>query len=83
MVKLFLYYLCKNTNNMKSGIKNSNISIQIYDGIEVIAKNETYTDINSAKESAKRIIDSQKNIDPSTTAYAIVWDHKKMVGYFD
>ena len=69
---------------MGKDYRNSNIiSVHIYDGTSIVAKNDAFKDIASAKESAERIINTQKKIDPSTTAYACVWSGKKMVGYID
>lgn len=69
---------------MATSNKNSNIiTVEIYDGLKLYAKCDTFTDLITAQLSAKRIISSQKKIDPSTSAYALVWNGKTMVNYID
>lgn len=69
---------------MKKDYRNSNIiSVHIYDGTSIFAKNDDFKDIITAKQSAERIIKTQKEIDPSTTAYACIWIGNKMVSYID
>ena len=77
--------MSKSKSNKKSNILNSGtgISVQIYDGINIFAKSDNFTNVESAITSAKRIIESQKAIDPSMTAYAVVWNKRNMIGYFD
>ena len=67
--------------------KNSNIlpkySVQIYDGMTLICSSN-FNDETKAKNSASRIIEHQKKLmGSSMTAYAMVFDNKKMLYYFD
>ena len=48
---------------------------------EVASK--VFTNKWEAISSAKRIIKSQNNINPDTTAYAMVWAGKQMIEYID
>ena len=69
---------------MASVNKNSNIiRVEIYDGLKLFAKCDTFTDLVKAQVSTKRIINHQKMIDPSTTAYAVIWYGKNMINYID
>ena len=73
----------------KSNKKNSNVfaekgfKVMICDGLQTICSS-TFSDVNQAHDSALRIINHQKKImGDSMTAYAMVFDHKKMLYYFD
>lgn len=69
---------------MGKDYRNSNIiSVHIYNGTTIVAKSDAFKNILAAKLSAERIIKNQKNIDPSTTAYAVVWKGRQMVEYID
>jgi hypothetical protein len=70
----------KNSNIISSG----KFSVKIYDGMKLICGNDSYTDENKAREAAERIINHQKKLlGDSMTAYAMVFDNKKMLYYFD
>lgn len=73
----------------KSNKKNSNVfaeegfKVMICDGLQTICSS-TFQDVTKAHDSALRIINHQKKlIGDSMTAYAMVFDHKKMLYYFD
>ncbi len=73
----------------KSNKKNSNVfaeegfKVMICDGLQTICSS-TFPDVTQAHDSALRIINHQKKImGDSMTAYAMVFDHKKMLYYFD
>lgn len=68
---------------MKENNSVTTYSVFIYDGTEIFAKKENFTDANEAVSSAKRIIKSQKEIDPLCTSYAMVWNGKRMISYID
>ena len=71
--------------------KNSNIfstkgkySVKIFDGMNLVCGYDKFTSAEEARDSAKRIIESQKKIcGESMTAYAMVFDSKRMLYYFD
>ena len=77
--------MAKKKSSKKSNIINSvnGISVHIYDGITIFAKGDNFKSVNDAINSAQRIIKTQKSIDPESTAYAVVWNKRNMVGYFD
>jgi len=69
--------------------KNSNVfaeegfKVMICDGLQTLCSH-TFPDVTQAHDSALRIINHQKKImGDSMTAYAMVFDHKKMLYYFD
>lgn len=70
-------------------MKHSNVvegkySVHIYDGLELICKNDNFETAEEAAASAARIVESQKQINgPSDSTYAYVWGGKKMLYYFD
>lgn len=73
----------------KSNKKNSNVfaeegfKVMICDGLQTICSS-TFQDVTKAHDSALRIINHQKKLmGDSMTAYAMVFDHKKMLYYFD
>jgi len=73
----------------KSNKKNSNVfaeegfKVMICDGLQTICSS-TFQDVTKARDSAIRIINHQKKLmGDSMTAYAMVFDHKKMLYYFD
>ena len=75
---------------MKRSLKNSNIfsqndkySVQIFDGMKLMCKKSDFDTSDEAIKSAKRIINHQKSLDSSMTAYAMVFDNKKMIYYID
>ena len=69
---------------MATSNKNSNIiTVEIFEGLKLYARSTDFTDLVNAQVSAKRIISNQKKIDPSTSAYALVWYGKTMVNYID
>lgn len=70
--------------------KNSNvlsvdgkISVKIFDGLELLTSSDMFTNVEEAKRSAQRIIKYKEKLLNSTTAYAMVFDSKKMLYYFD
>lgn len=79
----------KQKSNKKS-TKNSNVllaekgfKVFICDGMQTICSSSFPTEIE-AHDSALRIINHQKKImGDAMTAYAMVFDHKKMLYYFD
>lgn len=73
----------------KSNKKNSNVfaeegfKVMICDGLQTICS-RTFLNVTQAHDSALRIINHQKKLmGDSMTAYAMVFDHKKMLYYFD
>lgn len=73
----------------KSNKKNSNVfaeegfKVMICDGLQTICSS-TFQDVTKAHDSALRIINHQKKLmGDSMTAYAMVFDHKKILYYFD
>lgn len=77
--------MAKKKSSKKSNVINSvnGISVQIYDGITIFAKSDNFKTVDEAIISAQRIIKNQKSINPDSTAYAVVWNKRNMVGYFD
>ena len=68
---------------MKTNVVDSKkFRAEIYDGTEVICAT-SFDKKDEAIASVKRIIQHQKTIDASCTAYAMVWDKKKMIYYID
>ena len=70
--------------------KNSNvvsqlgISVMIYDGLELVCKSDNFNTPEEARDSARRIISHQKKLmGDEMTAYAVVFDKKRMLYYFD
>jgi len=71
----------KNSNIVSS---DKNITVQIFEGLTLMASCDTYTSTQEAYSAAKRIIDHQKKISgDSFSAYAMVFENKKMLYYFD
>ena len=56
--------------------------VQICSGMVEVAS-QLFTNKWEAIASAKRIIKSQNNINPDTTAYAMVWAGKQMIEYIE
>ena len=68
---------------MKSNVVDSRkFRAEIYDGTEVICGSR-FAKKEDAIASVKRIIKHQKTLSPDCTAYAMVWDNKKMIYYID
>lgn len=69
---------------MKSNIiPSSKISVEIYDGLSLICKSNNFTSTKEARDSAERIIKFQEKLLDTNTAYAMVFENKKMLYYFD
>lgn len=66
-----------------SNIISSKISVKIYDGLTLICGSDNFDSVQAARDSAKRIIEHQKKLIPSNTAYAMVFQGKQMLYYFD
>lgn len=70
----------KNSNIISSG----RYSVKIFDGLKYICGSDAYTSEKDARDSAQRIIEHQKKLmGNEMTAYAMVFDNKKMLYYFD
>jgi len=68
---------------MKTNVVDSKkFTAKIYDGMEVIC-GSSFDKKEDAIASVKRIINQQKKLNPECTAYAMVWDNKKMIYYID
>lgn len=68
---------------MKNNVIDSKkFKAEIYNGMEVVCGTR-FAKKDEAIASVKRIINHQKSIDPNFTAYAMVWDNKKMIYYID
>lgn len=68
---------------MKSNVVSSKkFAAQIYDGMEIVC-GTTFAKKEEAIASVTRIIKHQKKLNPECTAYAMVWDNKKMIYYID
>lgn len=70
--------------------KNSNIfsdkgkySVKIYDGMTLLCASNMFESPEAARDSAKRLIKYQEKLLNTNTAYAMVFDSKKMLYYFD
>ena len=60
------------------------ISVKIYDGLNLVCENNTFTNAEVAKDSATRIIENQKQImGDAMTSYAMVFDSRRMIYYID
>lgn len=59
------------------------ISVKIFDGLDFIIGSDLFTSKEAAKASAERLIKFQKELLNTTTAYAMVFEGKKMIYYFE
>lgn len=70
----------KNTNV----ISHEKFTVMIYDGMELIGKNSEFETAAGARASAERIIKTQRELlGEGMTAYAMVFDKKRMLYYID
>lgn len=67
----------------KSNIVSSKISVKIFDGLNFILGSDRFDSTESARASAERLIRFQKELLNTDTAYAMVFEGKKMIYYFD
>ena len=67
----------------KSNIVSSKISVKIFDGLNFILGSDRFDSTENARASAERLIRFQKELLNTDTAYAMVFEGKKMIYYFD
>ena len=68
--------------------KNSNvvptkISVKIYDGLTLLCGSDNFDSTLEARNSAERIIKQKEVLLNTSTAYAMVFEGKKMLYYFE
>lgn len=65
-------------------ISTNSISVKIFDGLTLICGSDNFSTPEAARDSAQRIIEHQKKImGESMTAYAMVFQNKQLLYYFD
>lgn len=67
----------------KSNVISSTISVKIFDGLDYILGSDKFDSKEDARASAERLIKYQKKLLNTNTAYAMVFEGKKMIYYFD